>query len=124
MSDIEQMADNLSYMKDFKPLNSDEQEIIRKAQRILGNSSAIPCTACRYCVPGCPKRIPIPEIFTAANLQLGNGQIDDAIESYKKAVSDGRRASDCIACRQCERACPQQLKIVDYLGKCAKMLEK
>ena len=41
MSNTAQMKDNLSYMKDFRPLNDDEQEIIRKAQRIMGNSSTI-----------------------------------------------------------------------------------
>ena len=73
MSNIEQMEDNLSYMKNFKPLNEEEQKIIQKAQRIMGNSSTIPCTACHYCTEGCPKQIPIPEIFSAANKQLGNG---------------------------------------------------
>ena len=82
MSSVAQMEDNLSYMKDFQPLNEDEQGIIRQAQRILGHSSAIPCTACRYCTDGCPKQIPIPDIFAAANMQLGNGQAAQAKERY------------------------------------------
>ena len=47
MSNVEQMQDNLSYMKNFQPLNEEEQKAIQQAQRILGNSSTVPCTACR-----------------------------------------------------------------------------
>ena len=123
MSNIAQMEDNLSYMKNFQPLNETEQEIIRKAQKILGNSAEIPCTACYYCTDGCPKQIPIPDIFAAANLQFGNGQTAQAKERYAK-ISEGHRATDCVECRQCERACPQHLKIVNYLKQCAEMLEQ
>ena len=124
MSSVAQMEDNLSYMKDFKPLNEDEQSIIREAQRILGHSSTIPCTACHYCTDGCPKQIPIPDIFAAANLQLGNGQMAQAKEAYAAVAGEGHRASDCVGCRQCEGACPQHLPITQYLAQCARMLEK
>ncbi|MBP3869820.1 MAG: aldo/keto reductase [Faecalicoccus sp.] len=123
MSNIEQMKDNISYMKNFQPLNEEEQEIIRKAQRILGHSSTIPCTACHYCVDGCPKKISIPDIFAAVNKQLGNGQMDEAKEAYQAAIEGKGKASDCIECRQCENACPQHLKITEYLKEAAKMLE-
>lgn len=123
MSNIEQMRDNLSYMKDFKPLNAEEQAIIRKAQEIIGKSAAIPCTACHYCAEGCPKRIPIPEIFTAANKQLVSGQMKEAGEAYAAAVKDAGKASECIKCGQCERACPQHLKVTEYLKQCADMFE-
>lgn len=124
MSNTQQMEDNLSYMRDFQPLNADEQKIIQKAQQILGQSSAIACTACHYCTEGCPRQIPIPEIFSAANLHLANGQLDQARQQYAVAVEGRGKASDCIACGQCERACPQHLKIIDNLKQCAGLLEK
>ena len=120
MSTIEQMEDNISYMKDFVPLNEEERQIILKAQKILGKSSAIPCTACGYCKEGCPKQIQIPEIFSAMNLHLANGQLTQAKEKYETIG----HASDCIACRQCERACPQHLPIVDNLKKAVAMFEE
>ena len=123
MSNIEQMKDNISYMRDFKPLDETEQEAIRKAQRILGKSSTVPCTACRYCVEGCPQQIPIPEIFAAMNKQLGNGQSEDARKSYYNAVSGGHGAPDCIGCRKCESACPQHLSITEYLKKASEMFD-
>lgn len=124
MSNIAQMEDNLSYMRDFKPLNDEEQKIIQQAQRILGESSTIPCTSCHYCTKGCPKNIPIPEIFSAVNKQLGNGQADEAVSDYRKATGGSGKASDCISCGQCENACPQRIKIIENLKTCAGILEK
>lgn len=123
MSNVEQMSDNLSYMKDFKPLNEVEQDAIRKAQIIINGDKSIPCTACYYCVPGCPMQIQIPQIFAARNKQIIWGQIEDGIEAYKKAAEEGSLASACIKCGQCEGACPQQIKIIAKLEECAKTFE-
>ena len=119
MSNLEQMEDNLSYMKDFHPLNETEQEAIRKAQEAINGVKSIPCTACHYCTAGCPKQIPIPEIFAARNKQLVWGQLQEGAADYTKAVSGAGAASACIACGQCERACPQQLKVIEHLKGCA-----
>lgn len=119
MSNIEQMRDNLSYMKDFKPLNAEEQAAIRKVQEELNGSKGIPCTACHYCTAGCPKKIPIPEIFAARNQQLIWGQLEEGKKAYEQAVTGVGSAADCIACGQCERACPQQLKAISRLKECS-----
>ena len=123
MSNVEQMQDNLSYMKNFQPLNEEEQKAIQQAQRILGNSSTVPCTACRYCTEGCPQQIPIPDIFSAMNRQLGNGQMQEARERYYQAAPEGHRASNCVECRQCEGVCPQHIAITDNLKQAAAMFE-
>ncbi len=119
MSNLEQMQDNLSYMKNFKPLDAKEQEAIRKAQEIMTGVKSIPCTACHYCTAGCPKQIPIPEIFAARNQQLVWGQLAEGRRQYAKAVETGGRAGDCIACGQCERACPQQIDVITRLKDCS-----
>ena len=123
MSDTQQMEDNLSYMKNFQPLNEEERKIIEQAQKILGKSTTIPCTACHYCTEGCPKKIPIPEIFTAMNKQIGDGKMAEAVSDYQKVTDAAGKASACISCRQCEQACPQHLEIVEYLKQCAEALE-
>ena len=124
MSNVEQMADNLSYMKNFQPLNDGEQAVIRAAQEILTGVNSIPCTGCRYCTDGCPMNIPIPAIFAARNKQLIWDQVEQGAADYAKATADRGKASDCIACGQCEGACPQQIDIIDRLKACADNFEK
>ena len=124
MSNIDQMRDNLSYMKDFRPLDEEEQAILRQAQKILGHSSVIPCTACGYCAKGCPKKIDIPGIFAAMNRQLGSGQMAEARAAYENVTGEGRWASDCVGCRQCEGACPQHLPVTDHLKTAREMFGK
>ena len=124
MSNMAQMEDNLSYMKDFRPLDEKEQAAIRKAQEAINGVKSIPCTACHYCTAGCPKRIPIPEIFAARNKQLVWGQLEGGNAAYAQATKDAGTAADCIACGQCERACPQQIKVIERLTDCAKTFGK
>ena len=119
MSNVAQMEDNLSYMKQFKALDAEEQDAIRQAQEVINGIKSIPCTGCHYCTAGCPKQIPIPEIFEARNRQLVWGQLEQGKAEYAKAVADVGTASDCIACGQCEKACPQQIPVIDRLKDCA-----
>lgn len=114
MSNLAQMDDNLSYMKDFKSLNEKEWDAIHKAQEIMGASSMIPCTACRYCTKGCPKNIPIPDVFSAMNLKLGNGALDEAKAAYA-AIDEEVRPDKCIKCGQCENVCPQHISVIKKL---------
>ncbi|MCI2049820.1 MAG: aldo/keto reductase [Lachnospiraceae bacterium] len=125
MSNLEQMQDNVSYMKDFKPLTDKERDTVEKARRALLEVDQIPCTACHYCTPGCPEHISIPDLFSAMNQYKIYGDLEDAKDSYGYAVN-GRhsgKASDCVKCGQCEAACPQQLPIRKYLEEIAETLE-
>ena len=120
MSNIAQMKDNLSYMKDFKPLNEEEEEIIAKAQEIFNRDETIKCTACHYCTEGCPMQIPIPDIFAIWN-KKGQDPDLDVKQEYLDATADKGQASACIECGQCESQCPQSLPIIELLKKCRKM---
>ena len=59
MSNIEQMEDNISYMKDFTKLSEDEEKTIKEAQEVLKSIPLIPCTTCNYCAKVCPQHISI-----------------------------------------------------------------
>ncbi|MCH5198729.1 MAG: aldo/keto reductase [Oscillospiraceae bacterium] len=122
MSNTWQMQDNLSYMKDFKPLSEAEQAVILRAQSILDGDKSIPCTACHYCTDGCPMNIPIPEIFSVANRQRGNEEFR-SIREYTIATTDKGKASDCIECGQCVNACPQQIDVITRIKACAEQFE-
>ncbi|MDE7100607.1 MAG: aldo/keto reductase [Anaeroplasmataceae bacterium] len=123
MSNMEQMLDNISYMKDFKPLNEKEKEAIDKVCDVFKNMHLIACTACRYCVAGCPKHISIPDLFSCMNTK--NIYHDWNANYYYSNVHTkfGGKASDCIECGKCESACPQHLPIRKLLKAVAKEFE-
>ena len=125
MSDPLQMADNMSYMKDFKPLSEAEMDCIKKAAKIIKSSIAIPCTACRYCIEGCPKDIPIPDYFSIYNnlKRFGDKQKLVAGTYYENLSEVHGKASQCIKCGKCEKICPQHLKVREYLEKVVEEVE-
>ena len=121
MSDLKQMEDNLSYMKDFRPLSDREQEVIRKVQSVLNEDQSIKCTACHYCTDGCPENIPIPEIFSIRNRLDIYPSIDNGNLEYRIATAGRGKISDCVECGQCEDACPQHLPVISLLKNCRGM---
>lgn len=127
MSNMEQMEDNLSYMRDFKPLTEEENQLIDRVTKIILSKENIPCTGCRYCVDGCPQKIAIPDYFKLMNdiSKFGEPQIAKAKQYYSQYTGDMKlgKASACIKCGRCEQHCPQHLPIKKYLEDTAAMLE-
>lgn len=124
MSDLEQMKDNLSYMRDFKPLNETELAAVNKVQEIFHKMNMIPCTACRYCVEGCPKQISIPDLFAIMNIKQLHHDWNADYYYEEVHTAPGRRASDCLKCGKCEKICPQHLPIRKLLEEIAKKFDK
>ena len=124
MSDLAQLRENVSLMQNFKPLNEQELAAIAQVQQIFRSMHLIPCTACRYCVDGCPKHIAIPDLFSLMNTwKLHHNH--NAIYYYDSVyTAPGSRASDCVRCGKCEAACPQHLPIRELLEQVAAELEQ
>lgn len=124
MSNTEQLSENTAFMADFEPLGEKELAVLKEAAEIISQFEKIPCTACQYCVDGCPQQIPIPEFFAMYNEEkptLDTGFSEN--EAYLKLAENRGKASSCIACGQCEEACPQHIEIIDCLKKVKAVFE-
>ncbi|MBQ7574742.1 MAG: aldo/keto reductase [Clostridia bacterium] len=124
MSNMEQMNDNISYMKDFKPLSDTEMDAVRRVQTIFKELKNIPCTACRYCIDGCPKHIRIPDLFSCLNKKIMYNNWNTDYYYNTVLTVDNNKASDCIKCGKCEKICPQHLEIRKLLESVANEFEK
>ena len=113
MSNVEQMKDNLSYMKNFNGLNDTQMQTLKRAQEELNKISLIPCTSCNYCAKVCPMQIGISGSFTAMNSLTLYSDKDMALHQENWLVGGHglKRANECVKCGKCEEACPQHIQI-------------
>ena len=119
MSDEQQLIDNTAYMREFRPLDERERAAIARVVEELAAMPTIACTKCRYCVEGCPQKIPIPDVFEDYNMTVQFGINETNRGSYRRHTADGGSADVCIRCGKCEGQCPQHLPIRDLLVKVA-----
>ncbi len=125
MSNVEQMEDNLSYMKDFTGLTESQKKTINKAREALAQIPVIPCTTCNYCAKVCPKEIGISGTFTAMNyLTLyGDKAAAQHQENWLVGGHGRKKAAECIKCGKCEQVCPQHISIREELVKAGRALQ-
>ena len=116
MSDLAQLRDNMQTTDSFAPFTAEEQAALVSVTEILDGSKGIACTACRYCVEGCPQNIAIADLFSAYNAHKLTG------EPFEKP--EGGAPAECVRCRKCEKVCPQHLKITMYLKTVGAVYEK
>lgn len=127
MSNMAQMNDNISFIKDFAPLNEAEKQLVENAVKDINSSIAIPCTGCSYCTEGCPQNIPIPRYFSLYNADLqecAEKGWKPQQEYYDRATASFGKASQCEECGQCEEMCPQHLPVIEHLKTVADYFEK
>ena len=114
----EHVADNLRTFTPFKPLSDGERKVLAEALTAYRKRLAIPCTACRYCMP-CPVGVEIPKIFGLYNQYRISGNRWLFTNNYR-AIDEGSRASACVGCGACLKKCPQKLDIPTLMGRIAR----
>lgn len=125
MSTEAQMADNLATLAPsaFKPLTQEERDALHEVVSRYTSVETVGCTACRYCTPGCPQGIDIPAIISCVNNRRRYRDSRSEM-AYQRALTAGSaRASACVACGQCESACPQHLPIIEVLKEAAEAFD-
>ena len=135
MTYMEHLQDNLENFLDFQPLNDEEKQLLWDIADRMENYPLVPCTGCQYCMP-CPYGINIPGIFKFYNDNVTAGTYVESKEqegyakarrkyllAYNEAIPTVRQADHCIACRRCEKDCPQNIRIPDQLRRIDRYIE-
>lgn len=124
MSNMAQMRENISFMKDFIPLSGTELKAVEQVREIFKAKNMISCTSCRYCVAGCPAHISIPDLFACMNSKNVFHNWNTDYYYNQVYTKNNGKASDCIKCGKCEKACPQHLPIRELLKDVANEFER
>ena len=132
MGSMAMLTENMAILDPVKPLSEEEFAATQRAAEIIRGAKAIGCTACRYCVSGCPMDIPIPDYFAIYNTGMrflakhpdANFTDESDVGNYYYNIRKVHGApADCIKCGACEEHCPQHLPIRDLLEDVRKLVE-
>lgn len=123
MNDLNQVKENIKTVSDadFNSLNEKELKLIDRVTNIYNEKIKVSCTDCKYCLP-CPENVSIPDIFELYNNLYVFGAEKISKEEYKSYIKQGKDASLCVECGQCESICPQNIDIIDHLKDAHKVL--
>lgn len=118
MSNMEQTLDNLKTFSESKPLN--ENETVALLQIAEGMKNSIPCTACGYCMAGCPMELNIPMLLSAYNEIRFSANVTSTIKI--EVLPEDKKPSSCVRCNACVEICPQKIDVPKHLGDFAQKL--
>lgn len=76
------------------------------------------CMYCNHCLP-CPAHIDIAQVNKYLDLAKLEERVPDTVREHYGALS--AHASDCIACRNCERRCPFSVPVVDRMAEAGQL---
>ena len=119
MTAMEQVRDNVNTFREEKPLNAREKNLYEGI--IAGLADMLPCTACRYCCPGCPKELDIPNLLALYNdCRYEPSVIVRMVVDWMKP---SKRPSACVDCGKCKEICPQKIDVPGALKRFHSILD-
>jgi len=107
MSNIAQLEDNLETFGEEKPLSEAELSTLFQVAKAL--KGGVPCTACGYCMEGCPMGLNIPRMLATLN-DLTFAKSVNVCMWLQFSPAD-KQPSACIECGKCTRTCPQGIDV-------------
>jgi hypothetical protein len=115
MSTMQHVVENVASAgrSEVGSMSEADLALIERARQAYEELCPIPCTACAYCMP-CPNGVDIPRNFALLNNATMYNAWEDARRRYAR-MAEGSRAEDCIACRECEELCPQDILISEWM---------
>ncbi len=119
MSDMQQLRDNLAIFATEQPLTRPEWEGLMGLAEEMKSDMTVPCTACRYCTEFCPQGLDIPALIAQFNDNALTGK-KIAIPAWTLgSIPEEKQPSACLACRSCEKVCPQGIPISEVMHRFA-----
>lgn len=76
------------------------------------------CMYCGHCAP-CPKGINVADVTKFLNLTVAQGEVPETVREHYAVLE--HKASECIACRACEKRCPFEVPIVENMKRAAEV---
>ncbi len=119
MSNMEQIDENIEITSKahINTLSDVELNVIQELKQVYQDKMQVGCTNCRYCLPCEPVNIPIPSVLTIYNDMYMFEDEDKAKERYQRLIESDRHAEKCIKCGTCEKECPQDIPIIDWMER-------
>jgi uncharacterized protein len=116
VSNMEQLKEDIEIFGKAFPnsMTEKEKQTIDKVKKLYEKMLKVKCTGCSYCLP-CPSGVSIPGIFTFYNRAFLGNSVSSKL-GYKTWFCNSKEdASQCNECGQCEKACPQNINIINNL---------
>ena len=115
MSTMDQVKENveIASRSGVGQFSTDDHAVVERARDRYQELMAVDCTGCDYCMP-CPTGVEIPRNFDLYNRLETGDEPADIVSAYDDLDTEAR-ASACVACGECEEACPQNLEIISLL---------
>ena len=76
------------------------------------------CMYCGHCAP-CPKGIDVASVTKFLNLAKAQGSVPETVREHYGALA--HKASECIACKACEKRCPFGVPVVENMKQAAEV---
>lgn len=126
MNSLEMVEENCRIASEVQAgeLTEEDFQVYADVIAEINRKIKVGCTGCAYCMP-CPQGVDIPGCFRAYNERYSEGFYTGMKEYFMCTTLRGKRSNAglCVGCGQCEKHCPQHIRIRDQLKNVTRTME-